>query len=459
MPYINPFKLSEASVLLGVPIASLKKLLQGELKIVGLTQSSAVSGLVGSDGSIVELDLEIFEYGEEINYEGELTKTSIPESKSHPIVVYTGARGLLNFLEENGITSSSENLTGKSLIEYLFNSVMPVLPPSLRPIYQITETGPIDIPPTSIMYVKMLELNQKSRYLNIQVRDILDKYPDSRSNPGANTHYSIVMLDHMANWLSVAMHRHVVMLFDQGDEYFKLWRTRRVTPLASISSMIGGRTPSSIREMCMGKRVDFSGRSVISADPMFPSDTVGVPYKMLARLAEPIIINRLINDYRHHPEVVKLSKGKNLAKGYLAVILQRTLSSYNLFKLGNKFFNLVCDVIDDITDIKLGDGRFIVIMNRAPSLHRYSVQGMFVRPVSGKLIEFPNLSMVGFNFDCDGDNGAIHSVLTDESKKEVLERMMINRNLRNSTKKDNLIIGMSHELIAGAYVLSNNDGV
>ncbi|VEU77061.1 DNA-directed RNA polymerase subunit beta' [Mycoplasmopsis columbina] len=193
-------------------------------------------------------------------------------------------------------------------------------------------------------------------------------------------------------------------------------------PLKSISDALTGKK-GRFRQNLLGKRVDYSGRSVIVVGPELKMHQVGIPREMAAKLFEPWIIRELI-------------KGDN---------------SINSIKAGKKAIENLDPIIWPYVE-KAIEGR-PVLLNRAPTLHRLSIQAFEPVLIRGKAIKLHPLTCTPFNADFDGDQMAVHVPISDEAVREARELMLASKNILGP-KDGEPIINPGQDIILGIYYLT-----
>lgn len=187
-----------------------------------------------------------------------------------------------------------------------------------------------------------------------------------------------------------------------------------------------------IRGNLLGKRVDFSGRSVIASGPNLPVNVMGLPADMVYELCKPIIIRDL-------SVIIKNDKDFTMVESLKLAILEYQNMSPRAFRLMDKISKSIS-----------------VLVNRAPSLHRYSAMTFGVKVHNGKHIQFPPLACSPFNADFDGDTVAVHLILTDNAREDgVLTDFTYNLMHSGAYNKPNAT--PSHEMAVGAYLLSTGE--
>lgn len=186
-----------------------------------------------------------------------------------------------------------------------------------------------------------------------------------------------------------------------------------------------------LRSEALGKRIDFSGRSVITSGPSLPIDTVGVPMLMLIELFTPDLIRELTKKLIKENKIGKikaLRKAKSLIKEKTDPIL----------------YDLVEDISKD----------YMVMMNRAPSLHRFSVMSFKIKPTFDKVLYFPPMACKPFGADFDGDQLACYIIHSRIAKNEQRKALAFSYNLMSTVDKNTPNAQMGHEMIVGSYLLT-----
>ena len=195
-------------------------------------------------------------------------------------------------------------------------------------------------------------------------------------------------------------------------------------PFKSISDSLNGRK-GVFRLNLLGKRVDYSGRSVIVVGPELKMNQCGLPKKMALELYKPYVTRELIE--RGIVNKVKTAK-----------------------KMIESFDNRVWDILEEVIVGKP------VLLNRAPTLHRISIQGFDVVFIDGEAIRLHPLVCSAFNADFDGDQMAVHLPISKEARKETYELMLAPKNILNP--KDGQTIAVpSQDMVIGLYYLTIED--
>ena len=280
--------------------------------------------------------------------------------------------------------------------EWMILDVLPVIPPELRPMIQL-DGGRFATSDLNDLYRRVINRNNRLKKL-------------------VELNAPSIIIQNEKRMLQEA----VDALFDNGR------RGRSVTgagnrALKSLSSMLKGKQ-GRFRQNLLGKRVDYSGRSVIVVGPDLKMYQCGLPKDMALELFKPHIINGLV---------------------------KRELA--NNIKAAKKMIDMhdpkVWDVVEDI--IK----EHPVLLNRAPTLHRLGIQAFEPKLISGKAIRLHPLVTTPFNADFDGDQMAVHVPLSEEAKAEA-RILMLGANNILSPKDGKPIVTPSQDMILGNYYIT-----
>ncbi len=286
--------------------------------------------------------------------------------------------------------------SGGNRPEWMILQVIPVLPPDLRPLVPL-EGGRFATSDLNDLYRRVINRNNRlKRLLELDAPDII--------------------IRNEKRMLQEA----VDVLFDNGR------RGRTITgpnkrPLKSLSDMLKGKQ-GRFRQNLLGKRVDYSGRSVIVVGPHLRLHQCGLPKKMALELFKPFIYNRLEH------------------KGYVTTIKSAR-------KMVEKGVKEVWDVLEDIVQ------EYPVILNRAPTLHRLGMQAFEVNLIEGKAIQLHPLVCAAFNADFDGDQMAVHVPLSVEAQVEARVLMMSTNNILSPANGGPIIIP-SQDIVLGLYYMT-----
>ncbi len=280
--------------------------------------------------------------------------------------------------------------------EWMVLDVLPVIPPELRPMIQL-DGGRFATSDLNDLYRRIINRNNR-------LKKLLDL--------GAPT----IIVQNEKRMLQEA----VDSLFDNGR------RGRSVTaagnrPLKSLSSMLKGKQ-GRFRQNLLGKRVDYSGRSVIVVGPNLKMYQCGIPKDMALELFKPHVINGLVERGLAHN--IKGAK-----------------------KLIENKDECVWDIVEDVIT------EHPVMLNRAPTLHRLGIQAFEPKLVGGKAIRLHPLVCAAFNADFDGDQMAVHVPLSEEAKAEA-RILMLGANNILDPKQGKPIVTPSQDMVLGNYYLT-----
>ncbi|MEO1040635.1 MAG: DNA-directed RNA polymerase subunit beta' [Pseudomonadota bacterium] len=287
-------------------------------------------------------------------------------------------------------------MSSKNRPEWMILTVVPVIPPELRPLVPL-DGGRFATSDLNDLYRRVINRNNRLKRL-IELRA-----PD-------------IIIRNEKRMLQEA----VDALFDNGR------RGRVITgankrPLKSLSDMLKGKQ-GRFRQNLLGKRVDYSGRSVIVVGPELKLHECGLPKKMALELFKPFIYARL--DAKGLSGTVKQSK-----------------------KLVEKERPEVWDVLDEVIR------EHPVMLNRAPTLHRLGIQAFEPKLIEGKAIQLHPLVCAAFNADFDGDQMAVHVPLSLEAQLEARVLMMSTNNILSPANGKPIIVP-SQDIVLGLYYLS-----
>jgi DNA-directed RNA polymerase subunit beta' len=296
----------------------------------------------------------------------------------------------------DAIRHSDEKVAKRNNPEHMIMDVIPVIPPDLRPLVPL-DGGRFATSDLNDLYRRVINRNNR-----------LKKLLEMRAPE--------VILRNEKRMLQEA----VDALFDNGRRG-KAIRGRGKRPLKSLSDMLKGKQ-GRFRQNLLGKRVDYSGRSVIVVGPELELHQCGLPKKMAVELFKPFIIHEL--ERRLHAETVKQAK-----------------------KLVEVEDPTVYEVLEDI--IK----DHPVLLNRAPTLHRLGIQAFEPVLVEGKAIRIHPLVCAAFNADFDGDQMAVHVPLSFESQLESRVLMLSSNNILKPAS-GRPIASPSQDMVLGSYYMT-----
>ncbi len=280
--------------------------------------------------------------------------------------------------------------------EWMILTVVPVIPPELRPLVPL-DGGRFATSDLNDLYRRVINRNNRlKRLMELRAPDIIVRNEKRMLQEAVDA------------------------LFDNGR------RGRVITgankrPLKSLADMLKGKQ-GRFRQNLLGKRVDYSGRSVIVVGPELKLHQCGLPKKMALELFKPFIYSRLD------------------AKGFAATVKQAK-------KLVEKEKPEVWDILDEVIR------EHPVLLNRAPTLHRLGIQAFEPVLVEGKAIQLHPLVCAAFNADFDGDQMAVHVPLSLEAQLEARVLMMSTNNILHPASGVPIIVP-SQDIVLGLYYLS-----
>src|SRR6266540_1361518 len=280
--------------------------------------------------------------------------------------------------------------------EWMVLEVIPVIPPDLRPLVPL-DGGRFATSDLNDLYRRVINRNNRlKRLMELSAPDMIIRNEKRMLQEAVDA------------------------LFDNGR------RGRAITgqnrrPLKSLSDMLKGKT-GRFRQNLLGKRVDYSGRSVIVVGPELRLHQCGLPKKMALELFKPFIYNKL--EERGFVTTIKSAK-----------------------KMVEKERPEVWDILEDV--IK----EHPVMLNRAPTLHRLGIQAFEPVLIEGKAIQMHPLVCAAFNADFDGDQMAVHVPLSIEAQMEARVLMMSTNNILSPAHGKPIIVP-SQDIVLGIYYMT-----
>jgi len=284
--------------------------------------------------------------------------------------------------------------------EWSILQVLPVIPPDLRPMVQLSG-GRFATSDLNDLYRRVINRNNRLRHL---------------INLGAPS----IILNNEKRMLQEA----VDSLIDSSQSKTNR-RSRTGKELKSLSDMLKGKQ-GRFRQNLLGKRVDYSGRSVIVVGSELKLNQCGIPKDMALEMFKPFVLHQLI------------------AKG----LAPNVRSAKNLIERRTPE---VFDVLEKVTR------NHPVLLNRAPTLHKLSIQAFIPILVEGSAIRLHPVVCGGFNADFDGDQMAVHVPLTKKARKEALKYMTPQSNLLKPSSGSPITIPDGKEMAIGIYYLNSVD--
>ncbi|WP_343154806.1 DNA-directed RNA polymerase subunit beta' [Buchnera aphidicola (Pseudoregma panicola)] len=280
--------------------------------------------------------------------------------------------------------------------EWMIFNVLPVLPPDLRPLVPL-DGGRFATSDLNDLYRRVINRNNRlKRLLELSAPDIIVRNEKRMLQEAVDA------------------------LLDNGRRGRAIIGSNK-RPLKSLADMIKGKQ-GRFRQNLLGKRVDYSGRSVITVGPYLKLSQCGLPKKMALELFKPFIYGKLE------------SKG-----------LANTIKSAK--KMVEKEDSIVWDILDKV--IK----KHPILLNRAPTLHRLGIQAFQPILIEGKAIQLHPLVCAAYNADFDGDQMAVHIPLTTKAQKEASSLMMSTKNILSPANGEPIIVP-SQDVVLGLYYMT-----
>ncbi|HPX60458.1 MAG TPA: DNA-directed RNA polymerase subunit beta' [Deltaproteobacteria bacterium] len=282
--------------------------------------------------------------------------------------------------------------------EWMILECIPVLPPELRPLVPL-DGGRFATSDLNDLYRRVINRNNRlKRLVELQAPEVIIRNEKRMLQEAVDA------------------------LFDNGRRGRAIAGPNK-RPLKSLSDMLKGKS-GRFRQNLLGKRVDYSGRSVIVVGPELKLHQCGLPKKMALELFKPFIYNKL--EERGYVTTIKSAK-----------------------KMVEKERPEVWDVLEEV--IK----EHPVMLNRAPTLHRLGIQAFEPVLIEGKAIQLHPLVCTAFNADFDGDQMAVHLPLSVESQVEARVLMMSTNNILSPAHGKPIIVP-SQDMVLGAYYMTRD---
>ncbi|HBT80370.1 MAG TPA: DNA-directed RNA polymerase subunit beta', partial [Candidatus Yanofskybacteria bacterium] len=289
--------------------------------------------------------------------------------------------------------------------EWMVITILPIIPPSLRPMVPL-DGGRYATSDLNDLYRRVINRNNRLKHLiELKAPEVITKNEKRMLQEAVDA-----LIDN-------SMRRGQVTTAAS---------TGQKRALKSLADMLKGKQ-GRFRQNLLGKRVDYSGRSVIVVGPEMSMDECGLPKRMALELFKPFVIGILIR--------------KELA--------------HNIKSAGRLIEQETPDVwaaLEEAMTEKL------VLLNRAPTLHRLSVQAFKPTLIEGKAIKVPALPTTAFNADFDGDQMAVHLPLTDEAQKEARELMLASRGILKPATGEPVAVPKNDVVLGVYYLTSINEG-
>ena len=283
--------------------------------------------------------------------------------------------------------------------EWMVLTNIPIIPPDLRPMVQL-DGGRFAASDLNDLYRRVINRNNRlKRLLELNAPEVITRNEKRMLQEAVDA------------------------LIDNGARHGKTVTaaTGQKRQLKSIADMLKGKQ-GRFRQNLLGKRVDYSGRSVIVVGPHLQLHQCGLPKRMALELFKPFVIAQLIKrEYVHN------------------------VRSANRFIESDR--SEVWDIVEEITK------NSHVLLNRAPTLHRLGIQAFQPVLIEGKAIQLHPMVCTAFNADFDGDQMAVHVPLTEAAKKEAAELMLSSKNLLKPAT-GTPVVTPSQDIVLGCYYLT-----
>ena len=283
-------------------------------------------------------------------------------------------------------------------LEWMIMDVLPVLPPDLRPLVPL-DGGRFATSDLNDLYRRVINRNNRlKRLLELRAPDIIVRNEKRMLQEAVDS------------------------LLDNGRRG-KAMTGANKRPLKSLADMIKGKG-GRFRQNLLGKRVDYSGRSVITVGPYLRLHQCGLPKKMALELFKPFIFHKL--------EKLELANSIKQAK-----------------KLVEQEVPEVWDILEDVIR------EHPIMLNRAPTLHRLGIQAFEPILIEGKAIQLHPLVCAAFNADFDGDQMAVHVPLSLEAQEEARTLMLASNNVLSPANGEPIIVP-SQDIVLGLYYMTRD---
>jgi len=280
--------------------------------------------------------------------------------------------------------------------EWMMLTILPVMPPDLRPLVSL-DGGKFAVSDVNDLYRRVINRNQRlKRLVELDAPEIIVRNEKRM------------------------LQESVDALFDNGRRGNSVKGANK-RPLKSLSEVIKGKQ-GRFRQNLLGKRVDFSGRSVIVVGPNLKMDECGLPKVMALELFKPHVMAKLED------------------RGYATTLKQAK-------KMIEQKQNEVWECLEDVVE------GHPVLLNRAPTLHKLSIQAFHPKLIDGKAIQLHPLVCAAFNADFDGDQMAVHIPLSDEAIAEAKILMLASMNILLPASGKAIAVP-SQDMILGLYYLT-----
>ncbi len=280
--------------------------------------------------------------------------------------------------------------------------VLPVLPPELRPIIPLPG-GKFATSDLNDLYRRIINRNNRlARLIEIGAPDVILRNEKRM------------------------LQESVDAVIDNSHRPSKPMMNSKRLPYQSLTDDLRGKK-GIFRKNLLGKRVDYSGRAVIVGDPSLKLDQCGIPKSVVLEMFKPFVIHDLLDK--------ELAPNVRVAKDMI-----------------EEEEDIIWDILEKIIDGKP------VLLNRAPTLHKYSIQAFYPKLVEGEAIRLHPLVCKAFNADFDGDQMSVHVLLTQEALEEAKKDIMASKNIVNISNGE-VLATPAKDMLLGFYLMTDMNKV
>jgi len=276
--------------------------------------------------------------------------------------------------------------------------ILPVLPPDLRPIIPLSG-GKFATSDLNDLYRRIINRNNRlARLIEIGAPDVILRNEKRM------------------------LQESVDAVIDNSHRPSKPMMNNKRLPYQSLTDDLRGKK-GIFRKNLLGKRVDYSGRAVIVGDPSLKLDQCGLPKSIALEMFKPFVIQQLLSQ--------EIAPNVRIAKDMI-----------------EEEEDVIWDLLEKVIDGKP------VLLNRAPTLHKYSIQGFYPRLVEGEAIRLHPLVCKAFNADFDGDQMSVHLLLTKEALEEAKRDIMASKNIVNISNGQ-VLATPAKDMLIGFYLMTD----
>ena len=285
---------------------------------------------------------------------------------------------------------------------WMIIEILPVLPPELRPIIPLSG-GKFATSDLNDLYRRIINRNNRlARLIEIGAPDVILRNEKRM------------------------LQESVDAVIDNSHRPSKPMMNSKRLPYQSLTDDLRGKK-GIFRKNLLGKRVDYSGRAVIVGDPSLRLDQCGLPKSVALEMFKPFVTHQLLDQ--------ELAPNVRVAKDMI-----------------EEEEEIIWDILEKVIDGKP------VLLNRAPTLHKYSIQGFYPRLIEGEAIRLHPLVCKAFNADFDGDQMSVHVLLTEEALEEAKRDIMASKNIVNISNGQ-VLATPAKDMLIGFYLMTDKNEV